>query len=72
MKAMISMLGRIVSLYCKPWQSTYDKFLVGLMVSQSALWVLMWPQELQVDSEVFMSGPKRFNWARWLNWIIIT
>ena len=47
------MLRRIVSLYRKPWQRTYDKFLVGIMDSQSALWVLMWPQELQVDSEMF-------------------
>ena len=26
-------------------QRRYDKFLVGLMDSQSAVWVLMWPQE---------------------------
>ena len=29
------------------------EFLGGLMNSQRALWVLMWPQELQVDSEMF-------------------
>ena len=31
------------------------EFLGGLMDSQRGLWVLMWPQELQVDSEMLSS-----------------
>ena len=44
-KDIIYILRHIVSLYRKTWQRTCYKFLVGLMDSQSAVWVLMWPQE---------------------------